>query len=102
MFEPKVQRVQSAGPVYADVDFSYESDDDAATLWARHLEFPQTDENRTYYSFVIDFKKEVAALNQWYQKQLEGLGIPFYDPILIIEKTAGRMAEDDFWIKIER
>ncbi|MBR4669513.1 MAG: helix-turn-helix domain-containing protein [Butyrivibrio sp.] len=33
---------------------------------------------------------------------LEGLGIPFYDPILIIEKTAGRMAEDDFWIKIER
>ncbi|MBR6057510.1 MAG: hypothetical protein IKP58_05000 [Victivallales bacterium] len=60
MFEPKVQRVQSAGPVYADVDFSYESDDDAATLWARHLEFPQTDENRTYYSFVIDFKKQVS------------------------------------------
>ena len=60
MFEPKVQRVQSAGPVYADVDFSYESDDDAATLWVRHVEFPQTDENRTYYSFVIDFKKEVS------------------------------------------
>ena len=53
--------MQSAGPVYADVDFSYESDDDAATLWARHLEFPQTDENRTYYSFVIDFKKEVTV-----------------------------------------
>ena len=33
---------------------------------------------------------------------LEGLGIPFYDPILIVEKTGGRMAEDDFWIKIER
>ena len=34
--------------------------------------------------------------------ELNRLGIPFYDPILIIEKTEGRMAEDDFWIKIER
>ena len=30
------------------------------------------------------------------------LDIPFYDPIMIIEKTEGRMAEDDFWIRIER
>jgi putative transcriptional regulator len=34
--------------------------------------------------------------------ELKRLGIPFYDPILIIEKTEGRMAEDHFWIKIER
>lgn len=34
--------------------------------------------------------------------QLEALGIPFYDPMLIIEKTQGRMAEDDFWIMIEK
>ena len=34
--------------------------------------------------------------------QLKQLGIPFYDPIMIIEKTEGRMAEDDFWIRIER
>lgn len=33
---------------------------------------------------------------------LEMLGIPFYDPMLIVEKTQGRMAEDDFWIQIER
>ena len=33
---------------------------------------------------------------------LKDLGLPFYDPIMIIEKTAGRMAEDDFWIRIER
>ena len=32
---------------------------------------------------------------------LKDLDIPFYDPFLIIEKTEGRMAEDDFWIKIE-
>ncbi len=34
--------------------------------------------------------------------ELKKLGIPFYDPILIIGKTAGRMAEDDFWLRIER
>ena len=28
--------------------------------------------------------------------------VPFYDPIMIIEKTEGRMAEDNFWIRIER
>ena len=32
---------------------------------------------------------------------LEELEIPFYDPFLIIKKTEGRMAEDDFWILIE-
>lgn len=32
---------------------------------------------------------------------LKDLDIPFYDPFLIIQKTEGRMAEDDFWIRIE-
>ncbi len=33
---------------------------------------------------------------------LKALDLPFYDPFMIIEKTNGRMAEDDFWIEIER
>ena len=33
---------------------------------------------------------------------LKNLNIPFYDPLLIIEKTQGKMAEDDFWIEVER
>lgn len=33
---------------------------------------------------------------------LKNLNLPFYDPFLIIEKTEGRMAEDEFWIRIER
>ena len=33
---------------------------------------------------------------------LEDMDLPFYDPFMIIEKTDGKMAEDDFWIKIER
>lgn len=32
---------------------------------------------------------------------LRDLDLPFYDPLLIIQKTEGRMAEDDFWIKVE-
>lgn len=34
--------------------------------------------------------------------KLRELDIPFYDPMMIIEKTEGRMEEDQFWIKIER
>ncbi len=33
--------------------------------------------------------------------ELKKLDIPFYDPIMIIEKTKGRMADDDFRIEIE-
>ena len=29
------------------------------------------------------------------------LDLPYYDPFLIIKKTQGHMAEDDFWINIE-
>lgn len=32
---------------------------------------------------------------------LKDLNLPFYDPFMIIERTQGRMAEDDFWIKVE-
>lgn len=34
--------------------------------------------------------------------ELKKLGLPFYDPLMIIEKTQGRMAEDDFWLAVER
>ena len=33
--------------------------------------------------------------------ELKRLDIPFFDPVMIIEKTQGRMADDDFWIKTE-
>ena len=34
--------------------------------------------------------------------QLKEMDLPFYDPVLIIEKTEGRMAEDEFWLRMER
>lgn len=33
---------------------------------------------------------------------LEEWNLPFYDPLMIIEKTEGRMADDDFWLRVER
>lgn len=33
--------------------------------------------------------------------QLESLGLPYYDPWMIVKKTQGRMAEDHFWINIQ-
>lgn len=33
---------------------------------------------------------------------LKELELPFYDPLMIIEKTQGRMAEDEFWLRVER
>ena len=33
---------------------------------------------------------------------LKDYGLDFYDPISIIEKTGGRMAEDDFYLKLYR
>ena len=36
------------------------------------------------------------------QLMLKELNLPFFDPFMIIQKTGGRMAEDDFHIDIER
>ena len=33
---------------------------------------------------------------------LKELNLPFFDPFMIIQKTGGRMAEDDFHIVIEK
>lgn len=33
---------------------------------------------------------------------LEALGLPYYDPLAIIEKTGGRIAEDNFRVVVER
>ena len=39
---------------------------------------------------------------KWVDLELKKLGLPFYDPLMIIEKTEGRMVEDDFSIEVIR
>ena len=52
--------IDSYGPVYADVTMDYWSDDGAIHVSYRHVEMPQTDENRTYYSLRIDVMEDVT------------------------------------------
>ena len=33
--------------------------------------------------------------------ELRALGLDSYDPLQIVEKTGGRTAEDDLWLKIQ-
>lgn len=56
------------------------------------------------YEMYVDFL-ESRCFPQSRDKMkliLKDLDLPFYDPFMIIEKTEGRMAEDNFWIRIER
>lgn len=55
------------------------------------------------YSDYLDFLKSrcFPETRDKMKLILKDLNLPFYDPFLIIKKTEGRMAEDDFWIRIE-
>ncbi len=52
--------IASYGPVYADVTMDYLAQDGAIHVSYRHVEMPQTDENRTYYSLRIDVLEDVS------------------------------------------
>lgn len=61
------------------------------------------DENPDYTEYVEFLESRCFPKNRDKMKLiLKDLDLPFYDPFLIIEKTEGRMAEDDFWIRVER
>ncbi len=53
--------IRSSGTSYADLDYSYISDCGSYKYTLRHLEFPQNDENRTYYSLRLDFLKDLTV-----------------------------------------
>ena len=52
--------IDSYGPVYADVTMEYLSQEGHVNVSYRHVEMPQTDENRTYYSMRIDVLKDIT------------------------------------------
>lgn len=51
--------IRSSGPTYADIDYSYVSDCGSYEYTLRHVEFPQNDENRTYYTLSLEFLKDL-------------------------------------------
>ncbi len=53
-------KINSSGPSYADIEYSYISDSGAFKYTIRHTEFPQTDENRTYSVISLTFLKDLT------------------------------------------
>ena len=52
--------ISSSGLTYADLDYSFISNDGAYEYTMRHVEMPQTDETRTYYTISVKFLKDVT------------------------------------------
>ncbi len=55
--------INSVGQTYSDIAQKYVSDCGSYEYTLRHVEFPQTDENRTYYTVEIDFLRDVDFAN---------------------------------------
>ncbi len=55
--------IRSTGLAYSDLTDYYVADSGAYKYSLRHVEFPQTDENRTYYALSIEFTQPVELSN---------------------------------------
>lgn len=57
--ENTVDEIVSHGPTYADVWMDYVSDDGRIEISYRHMEMPQSDENRTYYEIHMKVLEDI-------------------------------------------
>ncbi len=58
--ENSTDHIDSYGPIYADVTMDYTSVDGRIEATYRHVEMPQTDENRTYYEISIRVNEDIT------------------------------------------
>ncbi len=56
-------KIDSVGQTYSDITQNYISDCGSYEYTLRHVEFPQTDENRTYYTLEINFLRDINFAN---------------------------------------
>ena len=54
------QNIISSGPTYAEVVMDYITDDGKMKLSYTHMEMPQTDENRTYYTMTYEVLEDIS------------------------------------------
>jgi len=52
-----------AGPTYGELEYSYLSDDGNYKTTMTHLEFPQNDETRNYYTIELEFLQDITIPN---------------------------------------
>ncbi|MCR4615126.1 MAG: hypothetical protein K5756_03155 [Clostridiales bacterium] len=55
--------IRSVGQTYSDITNRFAANCGAYTYELRHVEFPQTDENRTFYQVKIDFLSDITFSN---------------------------------------
>ena len=67
-------RIDATGLTHADITDFYTDDNGKYDYSLRHLEMPQPDENRTYYSLRVDFKEDVT-----YENFKENFDIFYFD-----------------------
>ncbi|MBP1587691.1 MAG: hypothetical protein ILO53_04730 [Clostridia bacterium] len=53
--------IRSYGPTYADLEYSYKADSGKYEYTLRHMEFPQSDENRGYYTLSLKFLEDLTV-----------------------------------------
>lgn len=58
-----MDEIVSHGPVYTDIWMNYLSDDGRISIDYRHMEMPQTDENRTYYEIRMKVLEDISFEN---------------------------------------
>ncbi len=63
MTESQSAEIVSAGPIYADINMDYISDDGKIKATYRHTEMAQTDETRTFYSIRLEVLEDVTINN---------------------------------------
>ncbi len=70
--ESQRAKIHSAGPIYADIDMDYLSDDGKIKAEYKHIELPNTDETRTNYQIKLtvleditfsDFKRDFSFIS---------------------------------------
>ena len=61
--ENTVDDMVSHGPTYSDIWMNYVSDDGRISVDYRHMEMPQTDENRTYYEIRMRVLEDISFKN---------------------------------------
>lgn len=82
--------IASRGFAYSDVTDYYTADSGKYDYSLRHVEFPQTDENRTYYTLKVDFKDTVTFEN--FKKDFD---IFYFDGRFVNFKNTGYLGENN-------
>ncbi|MCR5056081.1 MAG: hypothetical protein K6B54_04150 [Clostridia bacterium] len=88
--------IRSVGPVYSDLDYSYVTYDGAIEYSLRHVEFPQNDENRTYYTIEMTVLKDVT-----YTDARENFTLFYFDPRFQCMETTKYKAEDGSIVELK-